>query len=271
VTVSLVTQRVIYNGTDISVAMGDYRNQHVVVSYNAGEYFYIGTSVPFNNIWMQLNPVANHTPGAPIIQVWWGKAWTSVVDIIDGTDEMQQAGRISWALDINKGWDIEQKSADVGLTGTSIYNRYWLRMSWAAHYNSQLDYIGQKFSSDAMLESMYPDLLQPAILEGFKTGKTTWDEQHFMAADAIVKEMRKRNFILGAGQLMDWTVFEEASCHKVAEIAYQAFGAPYREHATEARKRYNEELNSRCFVIDSNANGHIEPMETTDRQGWLTR
>lgn len=270
-TTSLVTQRVIYKGTDISVSMGDYRNQHVDVDYTAGDYFYIGTSVPFNNMWIELTKVANHTPGAPIIQVWSNKTWIPVVDIIDGTAQMQQAGRVSWSLDIDKGWDCEQKSVDVGLTGTSIYNRYWLRMKWAAHYNSQLDYIGQKFSSDAAMAGLYPDLMQTAILSGFKTGKTTWDEQHFMASEAIIKEVRKRNFIVDRGQLMDWTVFEDAGCHKVAEIVYSAFGAPYREHATEARKRYSEEINARCLVIDTNQNGHLEPAEAKDMRGWLTR
>lgn len=270
-TVSLITQRVIYDGTDISVAVGDFRSAEINVSYTAGEYFYVGTSFPFNNVFIDLEKVANHTPGLPIIEVWYNKVWTPVVDIIDGTEQMTISGRISWALDIDKGWNCEQKSEDVGLTGTHIYNRYWLRMSWGAHFNSKIRYMGQKFSNDTALESSYPDLMQPAILAGFKTGKTTWDEQHFMAAEAIIKDVRKRNFALSGLQLMDWTVFEEASCHKVAEIAYQAFGAPYADHVAKAEKRYQAEISNRFMVVDVNANGHVEPMETTRKSGFMTR
>jgi hypothetical protein len=270
-TTSLVTQRVFYDEIDISVNMADFRNHDYDVNYTAGEYIHIGTNFPFNNVWVELTKNANHTPGAPVIEVWWANAWHQVVDVIDGTAGMQQSGRISWALDIDKGWDIERKSADVGLPATSIYNRYWLRMSWAAHYDSKLKFIGQKFSNDASLESLYPDLLQPAILAGFKTGKTNWDDQHFMAAEAIIKDARRRNFILDRGQLFDASVFEEASGHKVAEIVYSAFGAPYVDHASRASKRFQEEMNTRMMVIDANANGHLEPSEITRKSGYMTR
>ena len=270
-TTSLITQRVFYDEIDISVQMGNYRNNHYDISYTVGEYIHIGTTFPFNHVWIELTKNANHTPDAPIIEVWYNNQWTAVVDIIDGTAGMQQSGRISWATELNSGWQMAEKSETVGLPSTAIYNRYWVRFHWAGHFDSKLEYIGQKFSDDYSLAASYPDLLQPAILEGFKTGKTTWDEQHFMAAEAVVKEIRKRNFVLARGQVFDWTVFEDACCHKVAEIVYNAFGAPYREAMIEARKKYNEELNSRCFAVDSNANGHLDSMEQIEKQGWLTR
>lgn len=269
--VSLVIQRVFHETADISVAVGDYRVGTYALSYSAGEHIYIGSNCPFNNLWMQLSTASVADAGSPLIEVYYNSGWSQVVDVIDQTDGMIKSGRISWALDIDKGWDNKQKSEDVGLTGTNIYNRYWLRLSWSGNFSCGLAYIGQKFSDDVILASMYPDLLQTQILNGFKTGKTNWDEQHFMASEAIIKEMRKRNFIVDQGQLMDWSRFEDASCHKVAEIVYQAFGAPYVEHANTARKRFNEELNSRCFVIDSTVDGHIQPLEIIDKQGWLTR
>lgn len=269
--VSLITQRVFHETHDISVAVADYRVGTYALNYLAGEHLYIGCSSPFNNLWLELSTVAVASVGAPTIEVWFNSNWSNVVDIIDQTEGLTKSGRISWALDIDKGWNSEQKSVDVGLAGTNIYNRYWLRISWAGDFTAGLGYIGQKFSDDTIMSSHYPDLMQSQILAGYKAGKTNWNEQHFMASEAIIKEIRKRNFILTPGQLLDWTVFEDAACHKVAEIVYQAFGAPYIEHTNNARKRYNEELNTRCFVIDSNMNGHVEVSETIDRQGWLTR
>jgi hypothetical protein len=270
-TVSLITQRVIHETTDISVAVSDFRVGNYALGYSAGEFIYIGASSPFNNIWMELFTPEVASVGSPTIEVWYNGAWSPVVDVIDQTEGLTKSGRISWALHIDSGWNLEQKSETVGLTTFQIYNRYWLRMSWASAFSVELSYIGQKFSTDSALSAMYPDLMQSAILNGFKAGKINWDEQHFMASESVVKEIRKRNIALDRNQIFDWTVFEDASSHKVAEIVYHAFGAPYREHVSMANKRYLEELNSRFYVVDVNQNGHIEQAEIYNKSGWLTR
>lgn len=270
-TVSLVTQRVLHQTTDISVAVSDFRVGTYAMSYVAGQYLYVGSCSPFNNLWLDMTTVSVSNAGTPTIQVWYNGSWVNVVDIIDQTSGMTASGRVSWSLDIDGGWNCEQKSETVGLTGTQIYNRYWLRFSWANNFTCGLGYVGQKFSTDSIMASLYPDLMQADILNGFKTGKTNWDEQHFMASEAIVKEIRKRNVALFGQQLMDWSVFEDAGCHKVAEIAYQAFGAPYADHAKNSQKRFLEELNQKFFVADVNKNGHLEPQEHTKQSGYMTR
>jgi len=158
-----------------------------------------------------------------------------------------------------------------GLSSTNIYDKYWLRLSWPNAFTAGVGYLGQKFSSDTYLQSIYPDLLQSTILAGYKTGKTDWNEQHFMAAEAIVKDLRKRNVIKDKGQIFDWSVFEEASAHKVAEIVYSAFGTAYREHALEAHKKYNSEMANKLLVIDENKDGRVDSMESQLSQGWMTR
>lgn len=270
-TVSLITQRVIYETTDISVAVGDFRVGTYSLNYSPGAYLYIAANCPFNNLWFQFTTPASGGASTPTIEVWYNGSWYDVVDIIDQTNGMTKSGRISWSLHIDGGWNSEQKSADVGLSSFQIYNRYWLRLSWPNSFTAGIGYIGQKFSDDTLMASMYPDLMQAPILSGYKTGKTSWDEQHFMAAEAIIKDLRKRNIAIDKGQIMDWSVFEDAAAHKVAEIVYQAFGAPYREHVAEAKKRYQEELSSRVYAIDVNQNGHVEVDEITRKSGFMTR
>jgi len=270
-TISLVTQRVIYETTDISVAVGDYRVGTYALNYTEGNKIYIAANCPFNNIWMELSTPATSGSGAPIIEVWFNGSWYDVVDIIDQTDGMTESGRISWSLHIDGGWNSEQESKTVGLSSFQIYNRYWLRIGWPSDFTAGIAYIGQKFSNDTALSSIYPDLMQPQILSGFKAGKTHWKEQHFMASEAIVKDIRKRNFAVDRGQIMDWSVFENAACHKVAEIVYQALGTPYREHVAEAKRRFNEEMASRMYTIDVNKNGHVEVDEITRKSGFMTR
>lgn len=270
-TVSLISQRVFHGTADISVAVSDFRAGTYALTYTAGQYIYIGTSTPFTNLWIDMSTVAGSSAGAPTIQMWWGSAWTGAVDIIDQTSGMTANGRISWATDRLKGWNFEQESTTVGLTGTAVYNRYWMRISWGSNFTAGVAFIGQKFSSDTILQSMYPDLLQSTLLDGFKSGKTDWNEQHFMAAEAIIRDLRKRSFIKNRGQILDWSVFEEASAHKVAEIAYGAFGTAYKDHVEISRKRYEAEMSSRLLVIDETMDGHVDYQETIASQGWINR
>lgn len=268
---SLISQRVIFDTTDISVIASDYRTGTYAMVYTAGKYLYVGASTPFNNLWFELSTAAGSSVGLPTIEVWFSGAWHSVVDIIDQTSGLTASGRYSWAIDIMKGWNREQYSSTVGLTQTNIYDRYWLRISWAGGFTAGIKYIGQKFSNDTSLASHYPDLMQAAILDGFNSGKTSWDEQHFMAAEAIVKEFRKRNIVTDRGQVFDWQLLEDASCHKVAEIAYKAFGEPYFKHRDNAIKAFNDELGQKYFNVDQNLDAYVSICEQTISEGWMTR
>jgi len=270
-TVSLISQRVFHGTTDISVAVSDFRVGTYALTYTAGQYIYIGTPTPFTNLWVEMSTAASSSVGAPTVQMWWAQSWTNAVDVIDQTSGMTESGRISWATDRLKGWNFEQESTTVGLTGTAVYNRYWVRISWGSSFTAGMAFIGQKFSSDTILQSMYPDLLQPQIISGFKSGKTNWDEQHFMAAEAIIRDLRKRSFIKERGQILDWSVFEEASAHKVAELVYMAFGLAYKDQADNARRRYEAEIASRLLVIDETMDGHVDYQETIASQGWINR
>jgi hypothetical protein len=270
-TVSLITQRVIFDSEDISVSVGDYRVGTYALNYLEGKKLYVAANCPFNNLWFEMSITSPTSAGIPNIEVWFNGSWYDVVDIIDQTNGMTKSGRISWSLHIDSGWNSEQESKTVGLSSFQIYNRYWMRISWPEDFTAGVAYIGQKFSDDTIMASLYPDLMQPTILNGFKTGKTTWDEQHFMAAEAIVKDLRKRNIAIDRGQIMDWSVFEDASAHKVAEMVYQAFGSPYREHVIESKKRFQEEMASRVYAIDVNKNGHVEVDEITRKSGFMTR
>jgi len=249
----------------------DFRAGVYAMSAVSTDHVYIGSSTPLNNLWVEMSTVSGVNAGAPVVEVWFGQAWVPVVDLIDQTAGMTASGRISWALDLFSGWSYEQLSITIGISGSAVYNRYWMRVSWPNAFTATIAYLGQKFSNDSILESTYPDLLQSTLLAGYKAGKTNWNEQHFMAAEAIVRDLRKRNMLRDKGQILDWTVFEEASAHKVAEIVYRAFGTAYKDHADLASKRYETEMAQRTLVLDENMNGHVESSEVINRQGWMTR
>jgi hypothetical protein len=266
-------QRVIYGSTDISAKVNDFRTGTVAFPYEAGQYLYIGSVLPMNNIFMELSPL-NTASSTVSVDIWWANAWHSAVDIIDETTGLQSNGRIQWSTHKDKSWDWEQDSKDVtGLESFAIYWKYWLRLNWSTNFTNSpvLKYVGQKYSTDDVLYSFYPDLSNANLLAGFETGKTSWDEQHYFAAQCIEKDLRSRNIIKDRSQIMDWSMLQESSCHKVAEVAYRAFGQPYAEQLARAQKDYSDSLNLAFYNVDLNANGKIDPVERHITTHFVTR
>ena len=133
--ISLLSQRIVHNGFDASIRLNDYRTGSYAMTYSSGEYLYIGSFTPFNNMWIEFATASGVSSGAPLIDVRWANAWSSVVDITDETNGMQTSGRITWSLHIDRGWDRERRSQeDAGINGTSIYNMYWMRVSWPSSF-----------------------------------------------------------------------------------------------------------------------------------------
>lgn len=266
-------QRVIYNTFDISQKVNDFRTGTQAFAYVQGGYLYIGSVAPFNNVWFEMG-VANTNAATPTIKTWFGNTWNDVVDVNDETAGLTASGRLSWNTDRLKGWDFEQTSEDVsGITAFKIYWKYWLRISWDADFSgtTTLKYVGQKFANDDILYSFYPDLSISTLKTGFDTGKTTWDEQHYMAAEHIIRDLKKGGHIKSRSQLLDWTLLQDASCHKVAEIVYQAFGQPYAEQLARARAAYLEAVDVKQLAVDQNANGSLDPCEVSRSTMFGTR
>lgn len=266
-------QRVLHESVDISEVVNDFRSGSHVFNYTAGEFLYIGSFVPFNNLFFEVG-VANTVAAVPTLEVWWGKEWKPVIDLYDGTNGFFNSGRMVWNIEIDQGWDSERESEDVtGLAGTKIYNMYWLRMSLNVTINplTTIKYIGQKFSTDDVLASYYPDLALTNLKEQFETGKTTWDEQHYMAAELIVADLKKRGVILGRGQMLDYHDYESPACHKLAEIVYTAFGPSYFEQRAEAAKYYEKQINLPFAKVDRLLNARLEPVEQVLSTRFMTR
>lgn len=266
-------QRVIYNSIDISAKASDFRTGVQNFAYVAGGNVYIGSIAPFNNLFFEFG-VLNTETTVPAVQIWWANAWHDVVDLCDETEGATKSGRISWNTDKLKSWDVEQTAEDVtGLSAFKIYWKYWIKLSWNVDFSAgtTLKYIGQKFSNDDILSSFYPDLSLSDIKAGFETGKTTWDEQHYMAVEHIVRDLKKSGVIKSRSQLLDWQLLQDAACHKVAEIVYQAFGSPYADQLIRARAAYLEALNVKHFQSDQNANGTLDPIEVTHSTIFATR
>lgn len=269
----ILEQRALHQATDISERVNNYRTGTYTFPYQTGEYLYIGSILPFNNLYFELGTL-NVVAATVSVDIWFGNAWVPAVDVIDNTSGLTASGRIQWTTNDLKGWDYEQRSADVtGLSSTAIYNMFWLRMSWSANLTAgtTIKYIGQKFADDDILQSFYPDLGLSNVKTSYESGKTDWVEQHYMAAEHIVRDLKKNNILKARAQIMDYALFQDAACHKVAAIVYQAFGLPYFEQLQLADKKYKEALNLNFYNLDLNADGKLDPGERRISQSFMTR
>jgi hypothetical protein len=272
------TQRIIHNTTDISTQVNDYRTGTYVMAYESGQYLYIGSEAPFNHLFFDVN-VANDVAATASVEIWFGNSWNAAVDVIDTTKNasgvsLAQDGYIVFTPDWQKGWDIEAKSSDVtGLSTTNVYNMYWARIAWSQtlKVTTSLDYIGQKFSDDNALFSQYPDLNNSRLMLSFKALKTSWEEQEYMAAEAIVRELKSRMIIKSKFNILDYNALQWASIHKTAQIIYAGSGANRKEDAAAAGKAYSEAMNAKLYSVDTNNNATLDPTEKTMSTIWGTR
>lgn len=270
-------QRVLHQTTDISQVVNDFRDGSYAFAYTAGQYLYVGGEVPFNQLWVE--PLTfNSVASVLSVSTWWARSWVPVVDLVDGTSPagkgLARAGRVQWALDRVKGWDVEEDSADVtGLSGTAIYWMYWLRMSWSATLSSstKLAYVGQRFSSDLDLFGSYPDLNNADLMTSFAAGKTDWGEQAYMAAEAIARTLIGRKIILSRGQIFDDARLVEPSVHKTAELVYRGMGKAFEANRLAAAQDYAKAMNQDFFRVDRNGDGRLDAGDKRHSTSFLTR
>ncbi len=267
----LASNRVIWNdnGTlkDLSTKLNNFFSETQVIDFVAAQdKLYIGSDVPFNHRFISVS-VPNSSSSVASVDIWDGDDWEPAVDVIDQTSisgvTLAQNGILSWATDRNKTWAQEvstEKMDGSGLETLKIYNMYWVRINLSANIlnTTALKYIGHKFSKDEDLGGYYPDLNRSTVKTAFAAGKTTWDDQHIMAAEEVFRDLRKKKAAWAKGQIFEWEPFTAPAVHKVAQIVYTAFGEDYEGRRDEAQTAYDNAMEGVLIQgIDGDADGHI--------------
>lgn len=278
-----MNNRVLYsdNGSlkDFSVALNNYYSLSSVCNYVAGEdYLYVGARLPFNHIYLKLRN-SNTADTQMKIELWNGDKWVEVVEIIDETDGFKQSGMIQWTPNRNESWDMECTNDNgemvEGLESVVVYDRYWIRISFTNDFESdedvELSWMGNLFSFDFDLGSEYPDLVRAEVLDAYKSGKTTWEEQHVKAGQILIQDLVDKGVVKEKGQILDWREFTNASLHKVAEIIFNAMGDDYIDQGKAARQEYISRMSKKTFRVDLNNNAIEEPKESFSECGFMTR
>lgn len=274
----LFNQRIIFddNGviSDLSVNLNNlFAGTSTVNLALTTDYLYIGSDLPFNHRYFEVS-TANANTAVMSVEIWDGNAWNAAVDVIDQTSSggktLAQSGYISWVTDRDSSWGQESTTEDIAaLASLKIYDMFWVRLKVSANLsaNTALQYVGHRFANDDDLGGYYPDLVQSTVMDAFETSKTNWNEQHFLAAEEIIQDIRKARIAWNANQIINWEQFNLAAVHKVAANIMFAFGDDYKDNRAEALKQYKDALNLKVFAIDSNEDGHKTEAETRDHKG----
>lgn len=253
--------------TDYTVELNEWKNgKNVTLTFNAGDYLYISTFLPFNNKFFRFF-TPSVTARSPYIELLNApNEWSPVVDSLDYTNGMQQSGVLQWTPNFDKNWGLVTDSSrdiDALANGPTVYDSYWMRMSFSGGPTVfTLSYIGQRFSSDYDLYMEYPMLQNQQILAGWAQGKTDWEDQHLLSALYLAKEMRQRNIILSDNQILDIATLRSPSVHKTAHIIYSGLGARnYAEEIKLAAENFQRSMTQDKFRTDQNANARLDRSE----------
>lgn len=275
-------ERVIFsdNGTliDYTEALNMYEATTATIPFVAAEdYLYIGSDLPFNHKYFDVT-TANDQASVISITYWDGNEWVSAVDVQDETKtsgiSMARSGHLQWTTDKDKaGWAREDTEDISDLSTLKIYELYWLRIGFSANLKSTfaINYIGYKFAEDANVGVWHPELALSTTYTQFATGKTSWKDQHFAAANEIIRDLKKKRVIKNQNQILNWRLFTEAAVHKVAEIVFHAFGDDFENNRKAAKEYYDKAMDNVLFEIDQDANARLDLGEKLTRTGFMTR
>jgi hypothetical protein len=271
------------NGTlkDYTNELNYFASKTAIIDYTtATDYVFIGGDLPFNNKYIMVSSPNAATGAQTKVEYWDGTSWVIAIDVNDetasGDKVLAQSGHISWTFDDEKTswmWDETDEMTSSGLETLKIFGLYWIRLSWnkTLTNTTALQYIGQKFSEDIDLGSYYPELTLSATKAQFLTGKTDWNDQQFIAADNICRDLQVKGIIKHKNQILDWHMFTEASIHKVAEIVFLAFGNDFQENRKAAQQYYNQAMKTITPKIDRNNNAILDLDEKLVRTGFMSR
>jgi hypothetical protein len=270
---SIITNRVIFSDnavlTDHTIVLNNYKSGTGSVTVVAAQDgLYIGSTLPFNSRYFDVS-TANTNSSAVTVSLWDGNStWNAAVDVRDNTlssgASLGQSGAITWALDRDKSWGLEDSTEDIPvLSSLKLYDLYWARFTWSADFSAStaLKYVGFKFSEDEDLDVEYPELTLSETKTAFQAGKTDWDDQHFRAGEEVIRWLTHKRVMEDPNQILDAERFRGASSHYVAFVAFRAFGDDYKDNRDQAIKDFGIAMKQGLYSIDMNKNTRLDDKE----------
>lgn len=270
----LINNRVIHkdNATlsDISRLMSDpHAGTWPFAVVVAEDALYLGSDMPFNHRFFLISAV-NAQAGALSVAVWDGEQFTACEDVQDFTQgtngvPFSQSGIVRWALPQNVGWGAVYDSSEISeLSTVKAKANYWVKITFSAAFSFTAKYVGFAFARDLDLSVYYKDLTTDRARTAYNNGTsmTNWESVHCVAAEEIIRDLRRKEIVWSPNQILSPEIFTDAACHKLAEIVYSSFG---NEERTEfAQAKYREAMAKMVFDVDKDGDGRLSARERVD-------
>ena len=270
------------NGTlkDLSVNLNKYTSGSEIIPLEvANDYLYVGARFPFNSFYTIVKEV-NAIPSTISIEYWDGNEWKSAIEVLDQTEGFTKSGKISFVPSKQYGWMMDDTvhSNDTteeieGLGNIVIYDHYWIRLKVSATLTptTELSWTGVNFASDADLFLEYPLFDSTSMMNAYKSGKTSWQDQIVTASALVVEDLISKKIIKGQEQILDTDKLRSVTVSKTAQIIYKALGDDYNDEKEAVTKEYYSRLNKSIFHVDENSNARLDERETRLTQGYIYR
>lgn len=256
----------------------NYKVDEYTFSYVAGQdYIYIGSDLPFNHFYIKMGSVVNAITSVMSIQYWDGQDWEDVAEVVDETEALSKSGFVTFTPDKRKQWQMEstndQGNTIADLSSVKIYDMYWILISFSTNLtaNTGIKWIGNIFSDDYDLYSEFPIFNSSALKTAFESGKTDWQEQHIKAASVVIKDLKEKNIIQNAGNILKKEEFNLAAVSKTAQIIFGALGDDYTDDYISAKTEYGERIKNSKYSVDTNNNAILDVKEKDNQVGFMAR
>lgn len=269
-----------HNGTTLTDYSIEAQNDTVPAALvAASDYLYIGQYYPFNNIYFEVG-TANTNASTVSVEYWDSKQWRSAVDILDATKTagvpFAKNGVIQFSPDIDYNWtqvrDTSKQDTPTHLQSREMYDLYWARVKVSADLSAgtALKRVGYCFSTNAMLAGIDPEVNQYLVPWG-GSGKLNWDEQLQLASLHLVADLRSRQIVVHAGNILRFDDVALAAAYRTLALIYGPLGPAFDARRKLALEEYERLLNVKRFTIDVDTNGRVDRGEINNTTGQMIR
>lgn len=261
------------NGTlsDKTSVLEDYYTGTSALSVVAAEdYLYIGSKLPFTRKYFKVS-VANATAAVLTGHYWDGSDWRAVSTLTDDTASagatLAASGYVSWEADKRYSWRADDTTVNgstkiTGLGTVTLYDMYWLRLTFSGAATPTLAWAGDLFATDSDLGAEYPDLNRSAVKTAYESGKTTWEDQRRVASRLVSQDLKRLSVAEGSQLVLSLDALALATVSKTAEIIFNGLKG-FDEQAKAANAEYRKRIDRQIFVVDTNQNGRLDGEEAT--------
>lgn len=276
------TNRVIWRSgsslIDLSQQMNNYLSGTSVLDLKASsDALYLGSDLPFNHRWFNIDVPNQNASRIQSIQIWNGSTWMNTVDLMDDTVLMgatfAKSGYVAFVPDrLASAWSRQYTTETMAdLSTLKIYNLYWIKITFSADLSAltELSYIGHRFANDVELRLEYPELFNPDLMTAL--GVANWNQQHAVTAEYVIRDLMRDQAIYSSNQLLDWEIFKSAGVHRAAAMIYYSLGPAYNEHYNRAIAAYKQSLDLKFLRIDQSGDATLDSQDLRATTTWLSR